>query len=75
MEASQLTMQTGYKFETLAMLDKPWSEASREDIEGRDDAIVENSSQYCSIVTTAIGPSTIVLGGEVDGGKSHAANV
>lgn len=56
----------GYKFETLSTLPAPWGEVSREYIEGRDDEIVNNKEQYCSVVRTGIGKNVICLGGEVD---------
>ncbi|KAF2157992.1 RAI1-domain-containing protein [Myriangium duriaei CBS 260.36] len=57
----------GYKFEALALLNRPHTEVTRDEIENRTSAIVENSSQYCSIVRTGLGPNAIVVGGEVDG--------
>lgn len=68
---------TGYKFETLSVLDKPWAEATREEIENRDSQIVDNEEQYCSIVTTGIGNTSMILAGEVDavlGAKPHSPN-
>ncbi|KAI5293751.1 decapping endonuclease targeting mRNA [Ascosphaera acerosa] len=56
----------GYKFETLALIPRPWDEMSREEIEGRPDEVVNNHAQYCSVVRTGIGKSSIILGGEVD---------
>lgn len=56
----------GYKFETLALLPEPWSAVSREYIEAREDEIVSNYAQYCSIVRTGFGKLKIVLAGEVD---------
>ncbi|KAL1959981.1 hypothetical protein VTO42DRAFT_649 [Malbranchea cinnamomea] len=56
----------GYKFETISLLSKPWDEASREEIESRQDLVVNNKSQYCSVVRTGIGSSKLVMGGEVD---------
>ncbi|KAF7194212.1 Decapping nuclease rai1 [Pseudocercospora fuligena] len=56
----------GYKFETLATLPRPWAECSRDEIENREDEIVNNNAQYCSIVRTGIGGHTILIGGEVD---------
>ncbi|KIV91531.1 hypothetical protein, variant 2 [Exophiala mesophila] len=56
----------GYKFETVALLDKPWSDATREDIESREKMVVSNYAQYCSIVRTGFGKVKIVIGGEVD---------
>ena len=35
--------------------------------------IVNNYSQYCSIVKTGVGPTKIILGGEVDASKPHDA--
>ncbi|KAF2218505.1 protein rai1 [Elsinoe ampelina] len=57
----------GYKFETLSMLDHPMQEVSREDIESRPSRTVDTTAQYCSIVETAIGGHSMILGGEVDG--------
>ncbi|KAF2086931.1 RAI1-domain-containing protein, partial [Saccharata proteae CBS 121410] len=56
----------GYKFETLSLIPDIWDNVSREQIESRDKQIVSNFAQYCSIVRTQIGNSTMVIGGEVD---------
>ncbi|KAL8869619.1 MAG: hypothetical protein Q9174_004138 [Haloplaca sp. 1 TL-2023] len=56
----------GYKFETLSLLPAPWDETSRDFIESRESHVVNNHSQYCSVVKTSIGKSKLVLGGEVD---------
>ncbi|KAK2603017.1 hypothetical protein N8I77_009505 [Diaporthe amygdali] len=56
----------GYKFETLATLPAPWGETSREYIEGREDEVVNNKAQYCSVVRTGLGKTVLCLGGEVD---------
>lgn len=56
----------GYKFETISVLDKTWDAATREEIEGREDLVVNNNAQYCSIARTGIGRAKLVLGGEVD---------
>lgn len=56
----------GYKFETLCLLPDIWAVTSREYIENRENEIVNNHAQYCSIVRTGIGNSTLVIGGEVD---------
>ncbi|KAL8791453.1 MAG: hypothetical protein Q9213_000069 [Squamulea squamosa] len=58
--------QVGYYFETLSLLPNTWAETSRDYIEGREDLVVNNYAQYCSIVRTGIGKSRLVLGGEVD---------
>jgi hypothetical protein len=57
---------TGYKFETLSTLPSPWAETSREFIENRENEIVNNKAQYCSVVRTGIGKTVMCLGGEVD---------
>ena len=57
---------TGYKFEALATLPRPWGDVSRDEIEARDDAPVSNKAQYCSVVRTGIGSTLLCLGGEVD---------
>ncbi|KAI1754581.1 RAI1 like PD-XK nuclease-domain-containing protein [Xylaria castorea] len=56
----------GYKFETLSCLPRPWGEVSREFIENRDELVVSNKAQYCSVVRTGIGKTVLCLGGEVD---------
>ncbi|CZT46342.1 probable Protein RAI1 [Rhynchosporium secalis] len=56
----------GYKFETLCLLPKTWDETPRDYIENRENEIVNNHAQYCSVVKTGIGRTTMVLGGEVD---------
>ncbi|RFU26891.1 hypothetical protein B7463_g9439, partial [Scytalidium lignicola] len=57
----------GYKFETLSLLPATWDETSRDYIERRENEIVNNHAQYCSVVRTGIGNTSIVIGGEVDG--------
>ncbi|KAI1072505.1 hypothetical protein LB507_003249 [Fusarium sp. FIESC RH6] len=61
-----LTSIKGYKFETLSTLPAPWAETSREFIENRENEVVNNKAQYCSVVRTGIGKSVLCLGGEVD---------
>ena len=56
----------GYKFETVSLLPEPWSTASREYIESRENQVVSNFAQYCSIVRTGFGKVKMVIGGEVD---------
>ncbi|KAL2003476.1 hypothetical protein VTN02DRAFT_3685 [Thermoascus thermophilus] len=56
----------GYKFETLSVIPRPWDATSREEIEGREDQVVNNKAQYCSVVRTGIGKVKMVIGGEVD---------
>ncbi|PHH89784.1 hypothetical protein CDD83_5273 [Cordyceps sp. RAO-2017] len=56
----------GYKFETLATIPATWGETSRDFIENRENQVVSNKEQYCSIVRTGIGKAILCLGGEVD---------
>ena len=56
----------GYKFENLSVLKKPWAETAREEIDSRDKDIVNNNEQYCSIVRTSMGSTSLVLAGEVN---------
>lgn len=67
-----IPIATGYKFETLSLLNKPWGETTREEIEGREDDVVDNYAQYCSICKTEIGGASMVIGGEVDGGMEQS---
>ena len=60
----------GYKFETLSLLPEPWATTSREFIESREDHVVNNYAQYCSIVKTGIGKTKLILCGEIDAGMS-----
>jgi RAT1-interacting protein len=46
-----------------------WAETSRDYIENRENEIVNNHAQYCSVVKTGIGNTVMILGGEVDAGK------
>jgi RAT1-interacting protein len=56
----------GYKFETLSLMPTPWPETSREYLEAREEEVVSNYAQYCSIVRTGFGKSKVIIGGEVD---------
>ncbi|PYH48282.1 DXO/RAI1 family decapping nuclease [Aspergillus saccharolyticus JOP 1030-1] len=56
----------GYKFETVSLLKQPWDSTPRHEIESREELVVNNNAQYCSVVRTAIGRSKLVIGGEVD---------
>ncbi|KAI2697681.1 hypothetical protein CBS147332_8664 [Penicillium roqueforti] len=66
MAPQELMMYWGYKFEKLAVLPKTWDESTREEIEGRQNEVVNNAAQYCSVVRTGIGNVRMILGGEVD---------
>lgn len=59
-------MYAGYKFEELSTLPITWDECTRKEIEHRNENIVDNIQQYCSIVKTQLGSSILVMGGEVD---------
>ncbi|KAI9850126.1 MAG: decapping endonuclease targeting mRNA [Thelocarpon superellum] len=56
----------GYKFETLSLLPNTWAATPREVIDGREDEVVSNHAQYCSVVRTGIGKAKMIIGGEVD---------
>ncbi|KAI9746318.1 MAG: decapping endonuclease targeting mRNA [Claussenomyces sp. TS43310] len=49
-----------------AQSDIPVLIVSRDYIENRGNEVVNNYSQYCSVVRTGIGSTAIILGGEVD---------
>ncbi|BDD56468.1 decapping endonuclease targeting mRNA [Monascus purpureus] len=66
MASQDLMAYWGYKFETLSVLRDTWDATSREEIETRDQQVVNNNAQYCSVVRTGIGGVRIILGGEVD---------
>ncbi|KAJ5449608.1 Decapping nuclease rai1 [Penicillium daleae] len=66
MASQDLMMYWGYKFEVLSVLRKPWDPCTREEIENRQNEVVNNSAQYCSVVKTGMGSIRMVLGGEVD---------
>ncbi|ODV78778.1 RAI1-domain-containing protein [Suhomyces tanzawaensis NRRL Y-17324] len=57
---------SGYKFEAVATLSKPWAESSRLTIEKRGKKIVNNYEQYLSVIRTGIGKTKMALAGEVD---------
>lgn len=53
----------------MCLLPDIWANVSRDYIENRENEIVNNHAQYCSVVKTAIGNNSIVIGGEVDAGE------
>ncbi|CAH2354074.1 decapping nuclease Rai1p [[Candida] railenensis] len=57
---------SGYKFETISTLPRPWADCSRQLIEKRNKKIVNNYEQYISVVRTGIGKVKVLLAGEVD---------
>ncbi|ODV58385.1 DXO/RAI1 family decapping nuclease [Ascoidea rubescens DSM 1968] len=63
---SEKFVYSGYKFETLTTLNKPWSKCSRDEIEKRYKKEVNNIEQYAVVVKTGIGKNKMLLCGEVD---------
>lgn len=57
---------SGYKFETLVTIPKPFSLVDRSTIENRPRQIVTNGNEYATVVGTGIGSNKIILGAEVD---------
>lgn len=57
---------SGYKFEKIATLPKPWAQCTRKEIEKRNKLEVNNIEQYGIIVKTTIGSTPLLLGAEVD---------
>ena len=53
------------------MLPSTWDETPRDYIENRENEIVNNHAQYCSVVKTGIGSTVMILGGEVDAGTDY----
>ena len=51
-----------------------WDATPRDFIEGRDEMIVNNHAQYCSVVKTGIGKAKMIIGGEVDAGEYYSWN-
>lgn len=56
----------GYKFETLSTIPNTFDATPRSYIDSRPTLPVSNAAQYVSIVSTGIGSTSLVLGGEVD---------
>lgn len=57
---------SGYKFEAVSTLPKPWADCSRLEIEKRHSRQVNNYEQFISVVRTGIGKVKLLLAGEVD---------
>lgn len=57
---------SGYKFESMSTLPKPWLECTRKEIEKRNKLPVNNIEEYCIMVKTSIGSTSLLLGAEVD---------
>lgn len=56
------------------MIPDTWDPTSREYIESREDEIVDNHAQYCSIVRTGFGKIKMIIGGEVDAGRFNSTH-
>lgn len=56
---------SGYKFETVATLPRPWADCSRPLIEKRSKKVVNNYEQYISVVRTGIGKVKLLLAGKL----------
>ncbi|KAI8323844.1 RAI1-domain-containing protein [Martensiomyces pterosporus] len=68
-EKHQMLMYSGYKFETLCVIDKPPSQldgSSDPALASRLDTIVDTHSEYCSVFRTRLGSHSIISGAEVD---------
>lgn len=65
-EQGKVMMYSGYKFEKVTTLPKPWAACTRDEIEDRYKATVNNIEQYCSVVRTGVAGIKVILGGEVD---------
>ena len=48
------------------MLPDQWDATPRDLIENREDLVVNNYAQYCSVVKTGVGKAKMLIGGEVD---------
>ena len=48
------------------MIPDQWDKTPREFIETRENVVVNNYAQYCSVVKTGIGKAKMLIGGEVD---------
>ena len=68
----------GYKFETISTIPDNWDSVSRKVIENRENMVVDNHAQYCSVARTGIGKIRLIIGGEVDAckyGRLYMLNV
>ncbi|AEY97946.1 FAFR262Cp [Eremothecium gossypii FDAG1] len=62
-----LAYYSGYKFERMALLDRPVAETPREVLESRGKQVVRNGPQYRTVMRTGVGEHKLVLGAEIDG--------
>jgi RAT1-interacting protein len=59
----------GYKFETLSTVSKPPAElnaSEKVEIQSRKLASANTNEQYCTVVKTKLGNTTLIMGAEVD---------
>jgi RAT1-interacting protein len=66
-QSREMMTYWGYKFEKLALIPTSPKHTPRDEIERHQKGVVSNHAQHCSIVNTAFGPHSLILGGEVDG--------
>ncbi|KAJ2791797.1 decapping endonuclease targeting mRNA [Coemansia linderi] len=62
---------TGYKFETLCLLDRPTHQLRRDGLLdsallSRSNTVVDTNREYCSVFRTRLGSHSIISGAEVD---------
>ncbi|VEU21248.1 DEKNAAC102172 [Brettanomyces naardenensis] len=65
-ELNKRQVFSGYKFENVSTLKKPWAQCSRKHVEKRFRRKVNNIEQYSTVVRTTIGKTRLLLGAEVD---------
>ncbi|KAJ2499872.1 decapping endonuclease targeting mRNA [Coemansia sp. RSA 1972] len=69
-EQHRRLMYSGYKFETLCMIDEPPETLSREQLDEQIAKqaceVVNTHSEYCTVFRTQLGPHSIISGAEVD---------
>ncbi|KAJ2683542.1 decapping endonuclease targeting mRNA [Coemansia sp. RSA 1285] len=63
-------MYSGYRFESLCVLNEPPSSLSHEklgaELEKRRDSIVNTNTEYCTVFRTRLGVHSIISGAEID---------
>ncbi|KAJ2864591.1 decapping endonuclease targeting mRNA [Coemansia aciculifera] len=70
-EFHQKMMYSGYKFETLCVLDQPSRQLKRDGLLdsallSRPNSVVDTNREYCSVFKTRLGNHSIISGAEVD---------
>ena len=67
-DKQKLMSYWGYRFETLSTISKPPNEVKKGDVE-LEQRLTESANtniQYCILVKTKLGKSSIIMGAEVD---------